>query len=49
MEIRGHHFDDMMRKLEALDGAIENFGPFDDAMGKLETPNKAMGKLWGTK
>ena len=29
----------------ALDGPMENFGPFDDAMGKLETLNKAMGKL----
>ena len=28
----------------ALDGAIENFGPFNDAMGKLET-HKEMGKL----
>ena len=28
LEIRGHHFDDMMRKLGALDGAIENLGPF---------------------
>ena len=27
-EIRGHHFDDMMRKLGALDGAMENLGPF---------------------
>ena len=40
----------MMRTLGALDGAMENLGqvlPFDDAMGKLETLNKAMGKLWG--
>ena len=28
MGIRGHHFDDMMRKLGALDGAMENLGPF---------------------
>ena len=26
-----------------LDGAMENFGPFNDVMGKLET-NKEMGK-----
>ena len=35
-----------MRKLGALDGAMENLGPFalfDDAMWKLETLNKAMG------
>ena len=25
---RGYHFDDMIRKLEALDGAMENLGPF---------------------
>ena len=31
----------------ALDGAMENFGPFDDAMGKLETLNKVTGKLGG--
>ena len=35
-DIIGHHFDDMRK-----------WGPFDDAMGKLETLNKAMGKLWG--
>ena len=27
-KIRGHHFDDMVRKLGALDGAMENLGPF---------------------
>ena len=43
-EIRGHHFDDMMRKFGALNDATENLGPFDDAMGKLETL-KAMVKL----
>ena len=37
----------MMRKLGALDGAMENFGPFHDAMGKLETLDKAMWKLCG--
>ena len=42
-EIRGHHFDDMLRKPGALHGATENFVPFDDATGKLET--LAMGKL----
>ena len=26
--IRGHNFDDMMKKLGALDGAMENLGPF---------------------
>ena len=26
---------------------MENFGPFHDAMGKLETLDKAMGKLCG--
>ena len=31
----------------ALDGTMENLGPFDDAMGKLETLNKAMGKRGG--
>ena len=36
-----------MRKLGALDGVMENFGPFDDAMGTLETLNKAMWKLCG--
>ena len=33
----------------ALDGAMENFGPFNDAMGKLET-NKWGGVyvcVWG--
>ena len=42
----------MMRKLGALDGAMENLGPFaifNDAMWKLETLDKAMGKLWGAK
>ena len=36
-----------MRKLWALDGAMENLGPlpFEDAIGKLETLSKAMGKL----
>ena len=34
-------------KLGALDSVIENFGPFDDAMGKLETLDKAMRKLCG--
>ena len=28
-------FDDVMIELGALDGAMENLGPFDDAMGKL--------------
>ena len=37
----------MMRKLGALDGAMEYFGTFDDIMRKLETLNKAMGKLGG--
>ena len=32
-------------KLGALDSVIENFGPFDDAMGKLETLDEAMRKL----
>ena len=36
-----------MRKFGALDGAMENLGPFDDATGKLETLNKAVGKLRG--
>ena len=31
----------------ALDGAMEIFGPFDDAIGKLETLNKVMGKTGG--
>ena len=31
----------------ALDGAMEIFGPFDDAIGKLETLNKVMGKTVG--
>ena len=35
----------MMRKLRALNGAMENCGPFDDTLGILETLNKAMGKL----
>ena len=35
----------MMRKLGVLDGAMENFWSFDDAMGKLETLNKVMEKL----
>ena len=47
MEIRGHHFDDMMRKCGALDDAMENLGPFDDTTGELETLDKAMGKLGG--
>ena len=34
-----------MRTFGALDGAVENFGPFDDAMRKLETLNKPMGKV----
>ena len=52
-EIRGHHFDCMMRKLGALDGVMENLGPLNFALwwpnGKLETLNKAMGKLLGAK
>ena len=38
----------MMRKLGALDGAMENLGPFalfNDTMWKLETLNKK--KQWG--
>ena len=35
----------MMRKLGAHNGAMENLRPFDDAVVKLETLNKAMGKL----
>ena len=56
-EIRGHHFDDMMRKLGALGGAIEDLGPF--ALWWRNFPHAsafddAMGKLetlnkqWGT-
>ena len=41
-------------KLGALDGAMKNLGPFalwwrNREIGKLETLNKAMGKLWGAK
>ena len=46
-EIRGDHFEDMMRKLGALDGAMENFRPFDDTMAKMETLNKVLGKRSG--
>ena len=38
-------FDDIMRKLGALDDVKENLGPFDDEMGKLRTVNEAMGTL----
>ena len=36
-EIWGNHFDDMMKKLGALDSAMENLGPFalKNATGKL--------------
>ena len=34
-----HHSDDMIRNMGAVDSAMENVGPFDDAMGKLETLN----------
>ena len=37
----------MMRKFRALDGAMENLGSFDDAMGKLETLIKQWGNCVG--
>ena len=49
-KIRGHHFDDMMRKLEALDGMMEKLRPFALWKKKLQTLNKAtLGKLLGAK
>ena len=46
-EIRGHRFDDIMRKLGALDGAMENLGPL--ALwwrnGKLQTLKKLRGNF----
>ena len=46
-EIRDHHFGDMMSKWGPLMVQWKILGPFDDAMGKLETLNKAIGKLFG--
>ena len=41
-EIRGHHFDDMLRKLGALDGAMENLGPLMTQWGN----RKPLIKQW---
>ena len=50
-EIRGQHFDDIMRKLGILMAHRKIKGPlpFDDAMRKLESLYKVIGKLWGAK
>ena len=48
-EIRGHHFDDMMRKWGPLMVRWKIWAPLMMQWGKVETLNKAMGKWGGAK